>query len=685
MKKILLFLLVTIFTVLGVAEANTINQTIFLKTGFNFVAFSVDAQVDALIFKSGNNIIDDVYYYSASAGSFLSINEGTLTKLSYGKGYIIKCNNNGEIIVNGSDIFTVGNISVKKGFNLIGISKQIDNMKYTDVIKTSTDILGVYKWSNASGSFIQVIKNLNGLIELSDGVDPQVTVGQSLFINAANDFTLNYDNSKIIINGNIVNSYYSELSISQKTIDVELGSIYDLSKIITSAIYSNGDKKIINPLWKVSSGNASISGSILVINSNSSDLVLTASYEENNILKTEYLQVNIKKIVSLTFDKTLDTIEISSVYNLNNIKCIALYSDYSTKEVKVSWTANIGKINDLDNTYKSPDYPVGDRLTALYVEGQTIKNAVLSLNVVKSLKSIYLKKNNLILRKSPDETLILDYDLPKLIALYLDQSTKEIDVQWKLISGNGKIINSIYYIPTAIGDVNLQASYAENGINKTENLYITISDYAILPIKNVYISNSIGVIESTGYYTFKWNTNYIMPIKASITFCSSNIDDINDPTFTEGNISYTFNHSFTIHSSNVPANFYKVKIKYSEPSEIYEPKSEILKVAIKPPVLNIDEVKVTKNLAGDFIITWKTNTISTLKAKITFWSNVVPMSQDKSVVGLESAGLDHTTTIAAIDVPTNFLKIRIQYVITEDEGTYRDVLKSEVINASPTN
>jgi len=66
-------------------------------------------------------------------------------------------------------------------------------------MKTAPAIRGLYKWSPASGSFIQVIKNLSGIPELLDGIDPSFALAQAYFMNVDSDTTMNYDNNAIMI------------------------------------------------------------------------------------------------------------------------------------------------------------------------------------------------------------------------------------------------------------------------------------------------------------------------------------------------------------------------------------------------------------------------------------------------------------------------------------------------------
>jgi len=204
MLKKLFFALLIISLFAGTAFAQATAgqpQTMDLKAGFNFVSFSVKPAMQAADFKNQNPAIQEIYSYSPASGAFLSVSEGTLTTLAAGKGYIVKASSPVIINIAGELIQTVGTINLKAGFNLIGISKAVTATKFSDLMKTSAAIRGLYKYSAASGAFIQVLKNASGLFELSDGIDPTFTIGQSYFMYAASDTTMNYDNGAITTGG----------------------------------------------------------------------------------------------------------------------------------------------------------------------------------------------------------------------------------------------------------------------------------------------------------------------------------------------------------------------------------------------------------------------------------------------------------------------------------------------------
>jgi len=161
------------------AQTSSSDQAISLKSGFNFVSFTVTppAKPSELISKNSN--IEDIYLYSAAAGSFLSVSEGTLTSLALGKGYIIKSKADTSVTINGPPASVIGDITLKKGFNLLGVSKLSSASavnSFTKLLNASSSIGGLYKWSPAAGAFLQVIRDTQDRPIMIDGSDPSLSL-----------------------------------------------------------------------------------------------------------------------------------------------------------------------------------------------------------------------------------------------------------------------------------------------------------------------------------------------------------------------------------------------------------------------------------------------------------------------------------------------------------------------------
>lgn len=189
---------VLVFTLIMFGTANAENQAFDFKNGFNFISFTIKPGISPQQLKQQNPGIEEIYTYSAASGSFLSVSEGSLTAFNYWKGYILKSNTALSLNLTGDPLQVSSDIILKSGFNLVGISKTSISLTFSTLMNKYPEIKGIYKWSNSSGSFIQVIKNLSNTPELIDGFDPTITAGQAYFINSDKDTTINIFSSTAV-------------------------------------------------------------------------------------------------------------------------------------------------------------------------------------------------------------------------------------------------------------------------------------------------------------------------------------------------------------------------------------------------------------------------------------------------------------------------------------------------------
>lgn len=192
---LILSLLISVYA--GICHAQSDQQTIAFKTGFNFISFTLKPDKTAQQLIAGDTSLADIYLYSAASGSFISAGEGVLSALNAGKGYIIKANADATVVVSGQAAARTGDISLKAGFNLVGFSRVPAAVKFSELLSRNSFILGMYKWSSSTGCFFQVVRNASGLPDQLDGVDPAVVQAQAYFIKLSSDATLNYDSGEI--------------------------------------------------------------------------------------------------------------------------------------------------------------------------------------------------------------------------------------------------------------------------------------------------------------------------------------------------------------------------------------------------------------------------------------------------------------------------------------------------------
>jgi len=146
MRKTIYSIILILFLAFN-AYGQDSSQLINLKQGFNFVSFTVQPGITPQQLKNQYPAIEDVYLYSAAAGSFLSALDGSLTSLNAGKGYIIKVNEISGITLNitGTGLSTALSANLKSGFNLIGISLPPVTTTFSQLMNKYTIIKGVYE------------------------------------------------------------------------------------------------------------------------------------------------------------------------------------------------------------------------------------------------------------------------------------------------------------------------------------------------------------------------------------------------------------------------------------------------------------------------------------------------------------------------------------------------------------
>jgi hypothetical protein len=202
MRNRLLIAIILVVMMFATSAFAQTSQTITLKSGFNFASFTTAISITPQQLLTLNSNIEDVYLYSAAAGSFLSVKDGTLTSLAAGKGYIVKNSSGTEtsVTVTGTVISTIGSITLKSGFNLIGFSKVPSTaVTFSSLMASYSTIKGLYKWSPAAGAFLQVVRDASGTVTLLDGSDPTFKAGESYFFNVTADTTVNYDGTSIVV------------------------------------------------------------------------------------------------------------------------------------------------------------------------------------------------------------------------------------------------------------------------------------------------------------------------------------------------------------------------------------------------------------------------------------------------------------------------------------------------------
>ncbi len=175
------------------------SQALALKTGLNFISFTIEPNITPEQLQTQNPAIKEIYYFEAAAGSFLTLSRGELKTLSAGRGYIIESSADLLINLSGQQLGVLGNIDLKAGFNLVGFSKMPEQVKFSELMNRYSEIKGLYKFNTMAGAFVSAVRNDSGEVMLLDGADPEFKAGEAVFVSMARNTTINYDYSELII------------------------------------------------------------------------------------------------------------------------------------------------------------------------------------------------------------------------------------------------------------------------------------------------------------------------------------------------------------------------------------------------------------------------------------------------------------------------------------------------------
>ncbi|GEM_PF-3459895 len=353
-KKILFISLTIILFLSNILFAQTITE-IALKPGFNFISFTNLITLNPSELKALNNSIEDIFLFSSSAGSFLSVSEGTLTNLSAGKGYIIKSKASSDIKISvpGSTINLIGLINLKTGFNLVGFSQAPSTNTFEKLMTNNTIIKGCYKWSPTAGSFIQVLRDELGVINKIDGVDPTIKAGESYFLNMYGDTVLTYDTTSISLNP----------------------SSYDLPR-----------PKVANPIITPNGGTVSSSQQITIICTTEGAEI---NYVIDNNTSTKYTGP-----LTITKNCTLKVTAIKSGWT--NSDLITVTYMLANPELEISGTLPNTGTNSSKNylNYSAAIGTKGNTILVVKTDNENIEVGTIAVNLTNYIATIPLTDTN---------------------------------------------------------------------------------------------------------------------------------------------------------------------------------------------------------------------------------------------------------------------------------------------------
>jgi len=489
-KTFLISAAVLMFFCFSALYAQTASQTLTLKTGFNFVSFNLRSYISPQELKNLNPEIDDFYAFSAAAGSFISASEGTLVSIGPGRGYIIKANNDKSLNTSGIPAGAIGDIVLKTGFNLTGISKPVETITFSALMAKYPVINGMYKWSAASGSFIQVVRDASKVPQKLDGIDPVITSGQAYFISVSDDTTMNYDNTAVIIGGQAVAAQDITSTLAWKYNDpgadaAKQESVTAGVTTITLAAPTGND------LYNIYNYNAprytkSVSGDFIAYarvfptftaNYNGAGIIVedtSAANKSASLLRFEYAYDGKDYFASLLtpleFYGQRYSMYLHDIYLKVERKGDAF--TYYARDPNVSaWT----KVSEI--TYKlSPSIDVGVYIVNNH-NSQSFSAYFTNFTITKDAAAGNPPLSLTLAKTSDQAGTSSAYDLTANTAWlnYSDGSSRSVTPSWEVLIGSGTIQNGKYNTPASTESVVIKASYTENGYSASALLKLSVA------------------------------------------------------------------------------------------------------------------------------------------------------------------------------------------------------------------
>lgn len=239
---------------------------------------------------------------------------------------------------------------------------------------TQTDAAGFFK---LNGPFVEGAYRVEATKTdySSDGID--IYIG-------SNDYGFDYGGLAFELVQNVIVKQLVSISISPSSASLLTGQQYALSSINSVAAYSDGTSAPFTPVWSVKSGGGEINGLYFTAPAQAGTVILTASHSEGGIAKTVDFNITVTAPItlsSLILSGYADTIEIGASYELSKIKAFAVYSDRTTKEVSVTWSAESAGGTLVNGIYTAPMAAGRYAIKASYTEADISKEAEFVMNV----------------------------------------------------------------------------------------------------------------------------------------------------------------------------------------------------------------------------------------------------------------------------------------------------------------
>ena len=498
----------------------------------------------------------------------------------------------------------------------------------------------------------------------------------------------------------------SYISLSKNIDTLSSAAAYNLGLITANAFYSDGTSNSVVVSWSVTSGGGSLIGSTYHAPVGPSISVLNASYTENLITKSKVLTLNINAPVvtsTLVISEQKVTISASGNYIVSwktNIPTalkakITIMSSSVLNPADVIFNESLS-VADFSHEYIISATSVlsdfyGIKISYLIIDsqGEDIGTFVIveKKNFVFDSQTIVISSSAVVKNNSGDYIVTWKTNIPTSIKAKLTIMSSEVPNAADIIviePQSGVIDHSVTLSSTIMpaSFSGIRISYLI--LNSSGEDIGIFKDVKYEPIaENIIISSAAVVKNAGGDYIVTWKTNILTLEKAKLTIMSSEVPNADDKIVVEPQ-SGVIDHSVTLSSTIMPASFSAIRISYLILNSSGEDIGTYKDVKYEPTVesIVISSAMAVKNAGGDYTVTWKTNSATSVKAKITIMSSIIPSAVDKIIVESQSGVLDHSVNLASSIMPASFYAIRISYLIIdssgEDVGTYKDIIKTSI-------
>ena len=273
----------------------------------------------------------------------------------------------------------------------------------------------------------------------------------------------------------------TKIVLNFTTDEIYTCSSYDLSKITATAYFSNETTEVVMPVWSIYSGGGTLDGTTYTATNKPAIIVFKALYTENGISKIALFRLTVTGLISISFNKTTDEIQLPATYDLSNELIVtAKLSNGTTKGIvkgdpNLKWMLSSGAGIMADGIY-TPSAKVETAVfNASYSENGVTKTAQFKLKVTGL--------SSLILNKTTDEVNSCEtYDLASKVIVSnklsngsINDITSSPNLVWTLYSGSGTLNGKVYTAPAKAETAVFTASYTEAGIAKAAQFRLKVT------------------------------------------------------------------------------------------------------------------------------------------------------------------------------------------------------------------